>query len=98
VRAPDIAEDEESFVLAAPGVSIEAFLRDAELREPITDPERYDLQICSRCRSRRMAFFCLEEAGGSLFLFSSCVECLWAASQDERDAVSPLRIAARAIQ
>ena len=36
--APDIREDEESFVLAAPGVSIEAFLRDAELREPITDP------------------------------------------------------------
>ena len=83
MHAPDVPEDEESFVLAAPGVSIEAFLRDAKLREPITDPTRYGLQICSRCRSRPMAFFCLRRRAAA-YSFSLRVLNVWAATMRGR--------------
>jgi hypothetical protein len=37
--------------------------------------------------------FLLEEAGGSLFLFSSCIECL--GGHDEREAVAQARMTVR---
>lgn len=88
-RASDLREGEEAF--ASFHARVEDFLAHPNVREWIAHPERYGLDMCSRCGARPMAMFCFGEDSGGLFLFSSCIECL--GGHGERETVSPSRIA-----